>query len=130
MGDGLSVSMVGDTELIAELERAQLLAVPESRALVSKGALNIKGDWRRAWSDISHAPFVSLAISYDVTVRRADIEGEIGPEDSADRQGFLGAVFELGGLHSPPIPGGIPALDREAPRFEAAIVDLSKRLLP
>jgi hypothetical protein len=132
MADGVTVKITGDRELVALLTNATLVAAPEARKLVSKGALNMKRDWRRTWSDIAHAPFVSLAISYDVTGgTRAGgwVEAEIGPEDNADRQGFLGRIFELGGLHSPPMPGGLPALEAEAPRTEAALIALGERLL-
>lgn len=121
--------VTGLTEFIVELDKATSRALPEATAVVVKGALNIKRDWARRWSGLKHAPMVGRAVSYDVTTTIGAISAEIGP-DKAKRQGALGNLIEYGSVNNPPIPGGSPALDAEAPKFERAMLDLSRKLLP
>jgi hypothetical protein len=125
------VSVTGDTELIAILEEA-ITHVPDgARGVVSKGSLNVKNEWKRSWSRIAHAPHVGRSISYDITDHgEQGVESEIGPVDDALTQGFLGGILEFGGLHSGPVPGGLPALANEEPKFLKAIEALSEELLP
>lgn len=130
MADSLSVSITGETELLAVLERAITEVTPEARAVVQKGALNVKTEWRKSWTGIKHARRIPYSITYETTFDPGFIGAEIGPEDNAANQGFLGHIFEYGGIHSPPIPGGLPALANEEPRFQAAIEILSLKLLP
>jgi len=124
------VTITGLNEVVAELDRAVLGAAPGAAKVVSKGSLNIKNAWKKSWSGIAHAPRIPTSISYDMTSNGFGISSEIGPEDDAYRQGFLGAVLEFGGLHSPPVPGGLPALADEEPKFLVAVEALSKDLLP
>lgn len=106
---------------------AQLRAVPAqvaraTRPVVSRGALNIKNDWRdgaRA-SGGSHARLYPSSITYDMTSGAGYVEAVIGPEKGGP-QGFLGAVLEFGSVHNPPHNDGGRALDAEDPRFVAAI---------
>lgn len=132
MSDGLTVSIFGDAALVAELEAAALDALPLSKAIVSKGALNIKKDWQQRWQGIAHARALPSSITYDTRAGRGGgwIEAEIGPVEGPDRQGFLGPIIEFGGIHNAPNPGGLPALEAELPRFEAAINAASRTLLP
>jgi hypothetical protein len=113
------------TKLAADL-RAHSRKTPAAAVqVVSKGALNIKNDWRKAWSGLAHAPSLPAAITYDTTIRVSDVEAEIGP-DKARRQGSLGNIVEFGTAKNPPNPGGAPALEREEPRFVKAAEDLVK----
>lgn len=130
MAETLTVSIVGDKELIAEFEAAITHAVPEAIALVSKGALNIKTDWRKTWTGIKHAKRIPYSISHDVEGSWKGVSAEIGPEDGAENQGFLGPIFEFGGIHSAPKPGGLPALTKEEPKLTAASEALLRKLLP
>lgn len=120
MADGLNIT----TEGLVELER-QLAGVPEIlparvRPVVQRGALNIKNDWRRRWSGLAHAPAVPRAISFDTRVGADEIKAEVGP-DKAARQGALGNILEFGTVKNAPIPGGLPALAAEEPRFVEAL---------
>ncbi len=131
MADSVSVSITGDTELIAILEDAITRAPDGARGVVSKGSLNVKNDWKKAWSRIAHAPRIGRSISYDITDHgEQGVESEIGPVDEALTQGFLGGILEFGGLHSAPVPGGLPALAAEEPKFTKAVEALSVELLP
>jgi hypothetical protein len=111
------VSIVGEKELIAEFEDARVFTRTEAKKVVSKGAVNIKTDWRAAWKGIKHAPRLPLSISYDITESDSEIVAEIGPVEGPQLQGFLGPIIEFGGIHNAPIPGGLPALQAEEPRF-------------
>jgi hypothetical protein len=68
-------------------------------------------------------------VSYDVFHTFAgNSHAEVGP-DKAKRQGALGNIIEFGTPKNAPIPGGLPALETEAPRFEKALGELGERLL-
>jgi hypothetical protein len=99
------------------------------QGVVKRGAQNIKTDWRRRWSGIKHAPRLPYSITYDTHVSGSRVWAEIGPVDGPEKQGFLGRIIEYGGIHSGPIPGGIPAADAEAPRFERAVADAVAELV-
>jgi hypothetical protein len=114
--------------LAADLLLAGHAAGSEVQAVVAKGALNIKNDWREGWSGLAHAPALPAAISYETTVHVGDISAEIGP-DKDKRQGALGNLLEFGTATSGPHPAGQQALDREEPRFIAAIEALAARLI-
>lgn len=129
MSDSISASISGDKELIADLEAAAADVASEGEKVVSKGALNVKNDWKRAWSSIKHAPHIPRSISYDISNDGAEISAVIGPEDDPVTQGYLGAILEFGGIHSGPVPGGLPAAAAEEPRFAAAVADLAEKLL-
>jgi hypothetical protein len=96
--------------------------------VVAKGALNIKGDWRKAWAGMAHAPYLPAAITYDTTVGRTSIEAEIGP-DKDRRQGALGSIVEFDTTNNGPNPGGAPALEREEPKYVSAVEQLTQDLL-
>lgn len=124
----MDASAEGLDELLDVLDRAEREILPGARKVVSKGALNIKKDWRDRWSGLSHAPQLASAITYDTAVDGDEASAEIGPDKSRP-QGPLGNLVEFGSVHNAPRPGGLPALDAEAPRFEQALGDLGEQLL-
>lgn len=107
-------------KLVHDLEREAVVTVAEVAKVVSKGALNIKRDWRKRATGIAHAPRYPRSINYDLS----GFTAEIGPEDSPENQGFLGPILEFGGAHNGPRNDGGQALEAEAPRFEKALHDL------
>lgn len=113
-------------KLARDLEREAFVTPAAVRAVVGKGGVNIKKDWRQRASGIAHAPRYPLSIGYDWIEPFAVA---IGPESSAENQGFLGEVLEFGGAHNGPRNDGGQALDTEAPKFEKAIQDLAGRHL-
>jgi len=120
----------GLNEFAIELDVATSRMIPDVSAVVGKGCMNIKQDWARAWSSLDkHLPLLPKSVTYDVTVLPGRVVGDVGP-DLNRRQGPLGGVAELGTPTSAPHPGGAPALDAEAPKFEAAMLALTARLLP
>lgn len=113
---------------IAELGRVPKELHDEVVKVGEKGALNIKRDWTQAWSGHSYIAPLSRSVSYDRRFRGTDVEWEIGP-DKGRAQGPLGNIIEFGSVKNAPIPGGLPALDREAPRTEKAISDVLGKVL-
>ena len=127
MAAGMKVT--GLNEFVVELDLASSRMIPETAAVVGKGCGNIKRDWRRAWSSFKHLRGLASTVGYDVFTLPGQIRGEVGPDISRG-QGPLGGVAEFGTPTSAPHPGGAPALDAEAPRFEAAMLAMTARLLP
>lgn len=121
--------VIGLTEIAVEMEGLRYATLPEAIAVVSKGSLNVKKGWQQRWKGNRHAPALAYAVGYDVTTTPGAITGTIGP-DKDRRQGPLGSLVEFGSVNNAPTPGGAPALDDEAPRFEAAVDALAKKLLP
>jgi hypothetical protein len=124
----IDVQVTGAHELIADLDRAVSRAPGEVGKVVNKGALNIKTDWARRWSGLSHAPAAGASVTFDTYFLPGSARAEIGP-DKGRRQGALGNLLEYGSVHNAPIPGGLPSLEAEAPRTERALSDLAERLL-
>ena len=109
--------------LAAELGAIPAETMPQVRAVLQKGALNIKNDWRARWAGLSHAPGLPYAITYDTALTATSAKAEIGP-DKGKRQGALGNLLEFGSINNAPHPGGGPALAAEAPKFEKALTDV------
>ncbi|MFG3340534.1 hypothetical protein [Glycomyces sp. NPDC048151] len=122
---------IDDSEIrayITELGRLPKDLHDEVVKVGEKAALNIKKDWARAWSGHAHIPALPGAVNYDRRIRGNEIEWEIGPDKSRP-QGPLGNIIEFGTVNNPPIPGGLPALDREAPRLERYLGDAVEDVL-
>ncbi|MCX5066907.1 hypothetical protein OOJ91_13730 [Micromonospora lupini] len=111
-----------------DLDAVLLQAPKETRAVVQRGALNIKRDAQGRVRGLAHAPAYPYAISYDTKETPASYTAEIGP-DKAKRQGALGNLIEFGSVNNAPRPHMIPAGDAERPRFEKAMEDLAARIL-
>lgn len=124
----MDVEAAGLRELVQALSKAESRSVPAVAAVVTKGNINIKKDWRQRWSGIGHAPALPAAITDDVSYGLLTVRGEVGP-DKDRRQGPLGNIIEFGTENNAPIPGGLPALEAEAPRFERALGELGGRML-
>lgn len=124
----ITIAVTGMGSLQKDMLRAVTRAPAETTAVVAKGALNIKNDWRRRWSGHPHIKAIPRFINYDIWPGPFATSAEIGPVKNSP-QGPLAALIEYGSVNNPPIPGGAPALDAEAPKFEAAIAALAERLL-
>lgn len=125
---GVEVNTRELDDLAGDLRKASKVAVAGARAVVGKGAVNVKNDWRAEWAGLSHAPALAAAVTYDVKIHVHDIEAEIGP-DKSRRQGSLGNVIEFGTARNAPHPGGAPALAKEEPRFISAVEKLAGGIL-
>ena len=108
------------TDLIQVLGKASAVVVPEARAIVKRGANNIKRDAQRRVTGLAHAPAYPRSITYDSVELGKSAYAEIGP-DKEKRQGALGNILEFGSPHSPPHPHMAPAAEAELPKFEKAL---------
>lgn len=110
------------------LARAATAAPGDVRAVVQKGALNIKTDARRRASGHAHSPAYPFSITYDTEFTRTGASAEIGP-DKNRRQGALGNILEYGTTKNAPIPHMRPAAEAEEPRFAKAIEDAAVKAI-
>ncbi len=98
---------------------------PKVRAVISRGALNIK---RQMVAEMSASPSfkgTASSISYDLTGNAFYTEAEIGPKVGEGERGGLGSIAYFGsstGGGTVPDPQG--ALNAEAPKVEAALLDV------
>lgn len=117
------VSVRGWTQWTARHDKGRREAGRNFRAVVNKGALNVKVGWKRRWQGLSHAPMLADAITYDLVSRGlGEHEAEIGPDKNLP-QGALGNLIEFGSVNNRPHPGGLPAAIREESRFVEAAAD-------
>ncbi|MFB7500026.1 hypothetical protein ACFC09_36005 [Streptomyces sp. NPDC056161] len=122
-----------DMSDVRALQRHLARSVPrirrDARAVVARGALNVKRDWSanaRASSG-RHAPAYPSSVSYDLLpIGPNVIDAEIGP-DKTRTQGPLGNLLEYGSVHNPPHNDGGRALAAELPRFEAQMDAVAAR---
>ena len=116
--------------LAAHLDRAARETPDEVRKVAQKGSLNIKRDWQQAWSGHPKIRMLPGTITYDTQQTADKVSSEIGPEHGRTGAALANLIeYEFGGVHSSPIPGGAPALEREKPKYEKALGDLEVRLL-
>lgn len=121
--------MFAETEaLAADLAAAPLRLAELVPPVVSKGALNVKSDWRANASGNAHAPHYPASITYDLKADATGIEAEIGPDKSLP-QGPLGNILEFGTSKNPPHLDGQRALSAEEPRFIAALEAVAEKAL-
>lgn len=118
--------------MAAALIESAAKAVLETRAIVQKGAMNVKTQAKA--NVLKTAPRrnanAHTAITYDTSIKPTTVEAEIG-YDKDRKPGRLGNLLEFGGGgdHSPPHRDLGLALEAEEPRFEAAISAMAERLL-
>lgn len=115
----------------ADLARNQAQLDQQARQTVSKGALNIKNDWRAnaAATAGRHARHYPRTIGYDLTTAPGvGSEAVIGP-DKDELQGPLGNLLEFGTSQQGGHNDGGRALQAEEPRFLEAVRLLGGDLL-
>ena len=109
-------------KLSASIAAASGRLPAEARAVVSRGALNVKTDARANVSDSPYWARIGQTINYDLTGNAFHSTATIGYDDVG--QGELAGIYEFGSVKRDPPPTLLPAFDREAPRFEKAMGDL------
>ena len=126
-------------ELAHDLGRVPGALAPKVRAVVSKGALNVKNQHRAELEKSSSFKQVAKTVSYDITESRGAIEAEIGPNRHY-RTAWLAniAYFEAESHHravfGTSTSGGVVpdpgvALEDEMPRLLNALSDIASRAL-
>jgi hypothetical protein len=123
----MRVTVTGALELADAWDEAAARSDEDLRQVVRKGAVNVKKDWRTAWSGFKHAPDLPDAVTFDEDDEAGNLGAEIGP-DKSKSQGALGNLLEFGSVNNAPHPGGQPALDAEEPHFERAAGDVAEKL--
>jgi hypothetical protein len=125
--------MGGVDDLLAAarvLEQAAAGVPAALRGVVSKGAVNVKRDWRanaRA-SAGRHAPYYPASIGYDLSRIPGGATAVVGP-DKERKQGALGNLLEYGSVKNPPHNDGGRALAAEEPRMVAAVEAAVEQLM-
>lgn len=105
--------------------RAQL----QARAVVERGALNVKAGWRANATATAgrHARLYPSSISYDMLPHPTGAAAEIGPDKSRP-QGALGNLLEFGSSKNPPHNDGGRALLAEQAAFTAHIAAIAAQM--
>lgn len=108
----------------AQIKQKGIRITDEVRAIVEIGARNVKDEARDLISGLAHAPAYPYSIGYELLNARALglVSADIGP-DKSKAQGALGNILEYGTVNNAPFAHLGPALDREAPRFEKALLE-------
>lgn len=109
--------------LSANIGRASTRMLREAHAVIAKGALNIKTDARENVS--SHESWRRL--EQTVNFEQVGLSAEVGYDDVG--QGELAGIYEFGSARRAPHPTLYPAAEREAPRFERAMLDAAAKLV-
>lgn len=113
MSDGsISAGSADLTSLIAALAKAPDEATKAARAVVQRGAHNVKDALNQQARESLHFKGMAGSVTYDTTVTRTSITAEVGP-DRERRGGALGHFFFLGGAR-----GGGGTGDLDAPLRE------------
>lgn len=116
--------------LARDLLAAAGSVLAETRAVVQKGALNVKNEAQA--NVLKSAPtrnaYAHQAITYDTGVSATEVDAEIG-FDKERRGGALGNILEYGSRNNPPQLNLARALEAEEPRFVKAMGDVADRLL-
>lgn len=112
-------------KLADDLDRVPEETRPKVRAVVSKGALNIKNEMRAEASGHPTYRHFPRSISYDLT---GDLEAEIGP-DKALIQGALGNLLYFGTSKTGGVLDINGPLKREEPRFVDALANVLEDVL-
>lgn len=127
--------MTADVRQLTQLAVAFERNIPEAErsmvSAVSRGALNIKNDWRTnaAATAPPHARLYPYTINYDFKPIPGGAEAEIGPDRSMKQlQASYGAILEFGSVNNPPHNDGGRALQTEEPRFVAQVAAIAERL--
>lgn len=128
----MGVTVRGLRELIDDLEQLPAEAEKRFPKVVSHGALNIKTAWRRRWTPIGraphNAPHLAGGVGYDTTSAPPRWSAEIGVHPD-NPQAALAHFPEHGSVRNAPLPGGLPSLVEEEPRFARAVADVAEAIL-
>jgi hypothetical protein len=117
--------------LVQDLVNVEARIVPAERAVLVRGALNIKRDAQKLFTEQrkgGYLPHYANSISYDVGDVVGGVEAEVGP-DSSKLQGGMGSAIEYGTARDAPMPHLGPALDNETPKFEAQVLSVAAGLI-
>ena len=119
MADGIEVDTSELDALSASLAAVPAAAISAARAVVAKGALNIKNDTRKNISTNPRWKRLAPSVNYTMKGNAFYAEATVGYDDVG--QGELAGVYEFGTATRAPHPTLYPAVERELPLFEKAL---------
>lgn len=128
----MGLSQRGMDEWLADLESLPERAPKAFIPVLKRAGGNIKDDWAARWRTMPHAHIPHLtqvqAFSYDTGQKGWTFSVEVGVR--AERiQARIASFIEYGTLTSGPHPGGMPALEAEAPRMAQWATKVAEDLL-
>lgn len=119
MADGIEIDTRELEALAKNLGTVPAAAIGAARAVVSKGALNIKNDTRKNISQDPSWKRLPQTVNYSLAGNAFFAEAVVGYDDVG--QGELAGIYEFGSAHRAPHPTLFPAAERELPGFERAL---------
>lgn len=117
MADGMTMDAGEIKALARDIDGAARRLTPETRKIVSKGALNIKNGMRRDMQASPSFSGVARSINYDLTDKVAVQEAEIGPSAEPGSPGNLANIAYFGGARGGGTVYLTGPLEREAESF-------------
>jgi hypothetical protein len=115
--------------LAADLDRAASQIDARVRAVVERGAHNIKTEAADRLQPSRHFPHYARSITYDISDAAGGVRADIGP-DKDRPQGALGNLLEYGSATYGPIKPHLgPAIHLEEPRFVKAMESVAGDIL-
>jgi hypothetical protein len=128
----MGVKVTGMDEWLRDLETLPERAPKAFSQVVKRGGIQIARDWRARWRAMPHKHIPHLVykgIDFDdVEQNGSTFSVEVGI-DPKNKQAFLADIIEKGTLTSGPHPGGIPALEAEAPKMAEYALKVAVDLL-
>lgn len=117
----LSIEMQGLDHLVADLGKAGRKATLGARAVLEKGAVEVKEGMKSDFSGHAHAGQIPRAIGYDVR----GLEFEVGVDKSGP-QGGLGNLLAFGSSKNAAVVDHTASLRREIPNIERFLGELAE----
>jgi len=114
--------------LVADFGSAGARVRPAVRAVVVRGAVNIKKAAKAAAPNPHFAGLYINSITFDVVETGDTVTAEIGP-DKNKPQGALGNLLEFGGSKWPPHPHLVPAWEAEIEPTERWVGEVAGQVL-
>lgn len=110
---------------VALLSRAVVAIPVASRAVVQRGALEVKKQMQAEAKGIAHAPGLPSAITYETKIAGGGLEFEVGPVEGG--AGSLALLYYGNSKTGPVIKDPKFALEREADQITKRLSDLVER---
>jgi len=112
-----------------DLGNAPMKVAVEARAVIEKGALNIKRQLTSEMGASSSFKGVASSMSYDMVLSADGIEAQIGPDKDKGGGALANIAYFGGSRGGGTVPDPQGALDAEVPSVEKFIGDLLEKAL-
>lgn len=118
---GITVDTSDLTRLAASFKAVPEVAIPFVNKAMQVNARKIKDSWNRKLFRDGHAKRTGYSITYDITVRRGDVEAQIGAVTGSGRQAYITRLLEYGSVNNGPHGYGSAALDENTGDLESGL---------